>query len=199
MKTIRLYRFLACCFCLVMPFLLKAQTAIDFRGERMDVGRWAATHFARHGEHPFSFTYGGRASATFLKGWSYTVSRRMSPLSDVTNTVYTYTAPDRSLRVDCDVKLYRRQQAVMWTLRFTNIGQRPSQPIAQVKTTDLSLQNRGRQPFTMPRAAMPTPTTSRRARPCCRAMPGSRCGRWAAGRARATSRFSTSTPAVAKA
>ena len=149
MKTIRLYRFLACCFCLVMPFLLKAQTAIDFRGERMDVGRWAATHFARHGEHPFSFTYGGRASATFLKGWSYTVSRRMSPLSDVTNTVYTYTAPDRSLRVDCDVKLYRRQQAVMWTLRFTNIGQRPSQPIAQVKTTDLSLQNRGRQPFTV--------------------------------------------------
>jgi alpha-galactosidase len=106
-------------------------------------------HFAPNAETPFSFTYGGHPSAKFLRSWNYSVQRHPSSLKNVVSMTCTYKNPEKTLRVDCDVKVYQDWQAVMWTLRFTNTGKHHSQLIADVKTTDLSLAKRDKGAFTI--------------------------------------------------
>ena len=149
MKTNNLKHLIAALFSLLLPLMAHAQTSLTLPKGRMDVEQWVARHFARRGEVPFSFTYGGQPSSAFLKTWGYTVRRHVMPQTGATNVIYTYTAPDGSLQVSCDVKIYRPQKAVMWVLRFKNTGTGKSETIANVRTTDLLFHNNSISPFTL--------------------------------------------------
>ena len=149
MKTNCLKHLIITLFSLSLPLMAHAQTSLVLPKGKMDVEQWVTRYFARGGQTPFSFTYGGQPSSAFLKTWGYKVQRKPMPISGATNVVYTYTAPDGSLQVSCDVKIYRPQQAVMWVLRFKNTGREKSKTIANVRTTDLLLHNNVTAPFTL--------------------------------------------------
>lgn len=149
MKTNCLKHLIIALFSLSLPLIAHAQTSLVLPKGKMDVEQWVTRYFARGGQTPFSFTYDGQPSSAFLKTWGYKVQRKPMAVSGATNIIYTYTAPDGALRVDCDVKIYRPQQAVMWTLRFTNTGREKSKTIANVRTTDLLLHNNVTAPFTL--------------------------------------------------
>ena len=149
MKTNCLKHLIIALFSLSLPLMAHEQTSLVLPKGKMDVEQWVTRYFARGGQTPFSFTYGGQPSSQFLKTWGYKVQRKPMPISGATNVVYTYTAPDGSLQVSCDVKIYRPQQAVMWVLRFNNTGREKSKSIANVRTTDLLLHNNVTAPFTL--------------------------------------------------
>lgn len=149
MKTNCLKHLIIALFSLSQPLMAHAQTSLVLPKGKMDVEQWVTRYFARGGQTPFSFTYGGQPSSQFLKTWGYKVQRKSMPISGAINVVYTYTAPDGSLQVSCDVKIYRPQQAVMWVLRFKNTGCEKSKTIANVRTTDLLLHNNVVAPFTL--------------------------------------------------
>jgi len=149
MKTNCLKHLIIALFSLSLPLMAHAQTSLVLPKGKRDVEQWVTRYFARQGQKPFSFTYDGQPSSAFLKTWGYKVQRKPMAVSGATNIIYTYTAPDGTLRVDCDVKIYRPQQAVMWTLRFTNTGREKSKTIANVRTTDLLLHNNVVAPFTL--------------------------------------------------
>lgn len=149
MKTNCLKHLIIALFSLSLPLMAHAQTSLVLPKGKMDVEQWVTRYFARGGQTPFSFTYDGQPSSAFLKTWGYKVQRKPMPISGATNIIYTYTAPDGTLRVDCDVKIYRPQQAVMWVLRFKNTGREKSKTIANVRTTDLLLHNNVTAPFTL--------------------------------------------------
>lgn len=149
MKTNCLKHLIIALFSLSLPLMAHAQTSLVLPKGKMDVEQWVTRYFARGGQTPFSFTYGGQPSSQFLKTWGYKVQRKPMPISGATNVIYTYTAPDGSLQVSCDVKIYRPQQAVMWVLRFKNTGREKSKTIANVRTTDLLLHNNVVAPFTL--------------------------------------------------
>lgn len=149
MKTNCLKHLVITLFSLLLPLMAHAQTSLVLPKGKMDVEQWVTRYFARGGQTPFSFTYDGQPSSAFLKTWGYKVQRKPMPISGATNVVYTYTAPDGSLQVSCDVKIYRPQQAVMWVLRFKNTGREKSKTIANVRTTDLLLHNNVVAPFTL--------------------------------------------------
>ena len=149
MKTNCLKYLIIALFSLSLPLMAHAQTSLVLPKGKMDVEQWVTRYFARGGQTPFSFTYDGQPSSAFLKTWGYKVQRKPMPISGATNVVYTYTAPDGSLQVSCDVKIYRPQQAVMWVLRFKNTGREKSKTIANVRTTDLLLHNNVTAPFTL--------------------------------------------------
>ena len=149
MKTNCLKHLIIALFSLSLPLMAHAQTSLVLPKGKMDVEQWITRYFARGGQTPFSFTYDGQPSSAFLKTWGYKVQRKPMPISGATNVVYTYTAPDGSLQVSCDVKIYRPQQAVMWVLRFKNTGRKKSKTIANVRTNDLLLHNNVVAPFTL--------------------------------------------------
>lgn len=149
MKTNCLKHLIIALFSLSLPLMAHAQTSLVLPKGKMDVEQWVTRYFARGGQTPFSFTYDGQPSSAFLKTWGYKVQRKPMPISGATNVIYTYTAPDGSLQVSCDVKIYRPQQAVMWVLRFKNTGREKSKTIANVRTTDLLLHNNVTAPFTL--------------------------------------------------
>lgn len=149
MKTNCLKHLIIALFSLSLPLMAHAQASLVLPKGKMDVEQWVTRYFARGGQTPFSFTYGGQPSSQFLKTWGYKVQRKSMPISGAINVVYTYTAPDGSLQVSCDVKIYRPQQAVMWVLRFKNTGREKSKTIANVRTTDLLLHNNVVAPFTL--------------------------------------------------
>ena len=149
MKTNCLKHLIIALFSLSLPLMAYAQTSLVLPKGKMDVEQWVTRYFARGGQTPFSFTYDGQPSSAFLKTWGYKVQRKPMPISGATNVVYTYTAPDGSLQVSCDVKIYRPQQAVMWVLRFKNTGREKSKTIANVRTNDLLLHNNVTAPFTL--------------------------------------------------
>ena len=109
MKNKPLNRLIAALSVLALPLMVRAQTSLDLNKGKINVEQWVARHFARQGEPPFSFTYGGQPSSAFLKTWGYTVRRHVMPQTGATQVVYTYTAPDGSLQVSCGLRIRERE------------------------------------------------------------------------------------------
>ncbi|MBN2310001.1 MAG: alpha-galactosidase, partial [Candidatus Hydrogenedentes bacterium] len=70
---------------------------------------------------PFSFTYGGAHSDTFLSSWAYAATDE--PAADgVTRRTVSYADPATGLRIDCQVTAYAQHPAVDWVCWLTNEG-----------------------------------------------------------------------------
>ena len=73
------------------------------------------------GEVPFSFTYGGKASAGLLGSWKRT--RRKRPAADgLERHDVRYVDPATGLEIVCEVTLFAGYPAAEWVLRIRNTG-----------------------------------------------------------------------------
>jgi alpha-galactosidase len=86
---------------------------------------------------PFSFRYGGAASAALLKHW-----RRAAETNDTpTRTIHevSWTDPDTHLRLSATVTAFKRYPAVEWVLQFENLGTQDTSLLQDVQALDVQL------------------------------------------------------------
>lgn len=84
---------------------------------------------------PFSFTYAGRPSSKFLRGWKLNGSGKKLDANRL-QRVGTYTDPKSGLVVKCEAVEYTDYPVVEWTVYFKNTGKRDTPIIERVKTLD---------------------------------------------------------------
>lgn len=91
---------------------------------------------------PFSFTYGGKASADFIGTWQV---QRVSRSVDKARTEHTvtYTDPSTGLIICCVGVEYLDFPTVEWTLHLTNSGASDTPIIENIRPLDIEFQ-RGR-------------------------------------------------------
>ncbi|HEY3329294.1 MAG TPA: glycoside hydrolase family 36 protein [Capsulimonadaceae bacterium] len=87
---------------------------------------------------PWSFTYGGRHSSTFIDTWTY--SRTAATVSAGRSTeTHTYTDSETGLVVSVDVTLFDGYPAAEWVMRITNTGATNTPIIEKVLPLDLDV------------------------------------------------------------
>jgi alpha-galactosidase len=86
---------------------------------------------------PFSFRYGGVASAELLKDSAKTEST--SEAADHVAHVYTWKDPKTGLKVEAVMRVFKRYPAVDWVLYFQNDGAGDTPILEDIKTLDLTL------------------------------------------------------------
>ena len=84
---------------------------------------------------PFSFVYGGHASAEFLSHWP--VKRESRPLDEQrTELTSVYTDPETKLAVRCAAVVYHDFPVVEWTLYLKNGGSANTPILENIKALD---------------------------------------------------------------
>lgn len=86
---------------------------------------------------PFSFQYGGAASAETINGWKRTTESKVE--KDGTRHTVTWTDPKTGLVVTALVTVWKRYPAVDWVLSFENRGKQDTPILADIQALDLSL------------------------------------------------------------
>ena len=87
---------------------------------------------------PFSFVYGGKASAELLPSWKRTHTKQ--PAKDGREQhVVTYADPATGLEVECEVTLFADSPAVDLVLRFRNAGKADTPIIESILPLDLGI------------------------------------------------------------
>ena len=86
---------------------------------------------------PFSFRYGGAASAAFLKDWPRTVTTNETPSRAIEQVIWT--DPKTGLRVEATVTEFKRYPAVEWVLEFENLGTQDTPLLSDVQALDVQL------------------------------------------------------------
>ncbi len=116
-------------------FLSQAQTTQRLTVPE-DVSKWITTAFAKGKTPPLSFVYNGKASASFIKKWKYSIANEVSDDPQVIKYCVSYTDPLNGLRLDCHITGFQDFSAVEWVLNFTNTSGRNSATIEQVNVVD---------------------------------------------------------------
>jgi alpha-galactosidase len=96
---------------------------------KYDVQNWVDANFSENKVPPFSFTYGGKHSNTFITGWNFTSEKLTSKDTNIIEYVYTYSKPNGGLLVKCYVTCYIDFPSVEWVLKISNISSSNSQII----------------------------------------------------------------------
>jgi alpha-galactosidase len=103
-----------------------------------DVKLWMNEHFAKGKTPPFSFTYGGRKSDTFIKSWQYSSVKLTSDEPQTEKYLYTYTDKNTGLSVRCTVTCFLDFPAIEWVLNFVNTSSRNTPLIESAAVVDQS-------------------------------------------------------------
>ena len=82
-----------------------------------DAGRWITTAFAKGKVPPFSFVYGGKPSAEFIRKWKHTMQKEQSDDPQVVKYRISYLDPATGLRADCHATGFREFNTVEWVMR----------------------------------------------------------------------------------
>lgn len=85
-----------------------------------EIQKWVKRNFAKGKVPPFSFTYGGKSSNTFITDWEYSARKLKNPETDKENFLYTYSDRTSGLAVRCEVTVFDGFQAAEWVLKFEN-------------------------------------------------------------------------------
>ena len=95
-------------------------------------------HWIQGKTPPFSFLYGGRASASFLKNWKMTEE---TPMTDGDKTVRTisYADPSTGLAVKAECIIYKDFPAVEWVLHFKNASKANTPFLDEIQAVDSGL------------------------------------------------------------
>jgi len=102
-----------------------------------------------YGPEPmFSFSYGGKSSKDFLKGWQ--VDRSSKPLDDQ-RTAHTvlYTDPQTGLVVRCEAIEYKDFPTVEWKLFFKNTGSSDTAILSDIQPLDATFQRNAEGEFVL--------------------------------------------------
>ena len=99
-------------------------------------------------EPPFSFVYGGKASAELLKDWP--CERTARKLDEQrTERVSVWTDPATALQVRCEGIEYGDFPTVEWVLHFKNTGAGDTPILSDIQAVDLSLARSGSGEFVL--------------------------------------------------
>ncbi|MEO5893487.1 MAG: glycoside hydrolase family 36 protein, partial [Ferruginibacter sp.] len=102
----------------------------------IDGRQWIKQHFAKGKLPPFSFVYGGKNSADFIKSWRYTVEKNAQSKSNTESFTYTYSDKHSGLVVKCLVTCFNDFQAVEWELKFSNTSENNTPLIEKAAVID---------------------------------------------------------------
>ena len=119
----------------------QAQSVISFGLPSGRVDKWIEAHFAKGQTPPFSFTYGKQSSAQWLKKCQYKSEKLAATDPNTLHYRFTYSNTQDGLQVTCDVNGYTDFGAVDWVLRFTNISNKNTEKIADVRTCDIAFKS----------------------------------------------------------
>ncbi len=97
-------------------------------------------------EMPFSFTYAGKTSASFLKSWQRAEGVKDLPGGRRVRTV-TYTDKQTGLEVTAETTYFPDRNAVEWLLRMRNRGDRDTPLIEQILPVDLRIPANAAEPM----------------------------------------------------
>lgn len=90
--------------------------------EEKRVESWVAAHFAQSASPPFSFRYGDKRSAEFIREWQFSQgTRQLDNLH--TERIFIYRDPQTDLEVRCKCVLFKDFPAIEWVVRFRNNAQ----------------------------------------------------------------------------
>lgn len=109
--------------------------------------KWINSYFAADKVPPFSFAYEEISSAKFITDWRFSKKRLTAPKGVVAYT-FSWTDPDNTVRVCCDVRGYTGFGAVEWKLRFKNISRGNTAKIAVIRSADYKVNEPGASGFT---------------------------------------------------
>lgn len=115
---------------------VKAQSQTRLNGKSVNVERWITSHFAKGKTPPFSFSYGGKPSADFLRTWKHSITRLDAKDVNQVRFLAVYTDPRTGLKVECDVTGWKDANVVEWVLWFENQSQDITPRISQAQTVD---------------------------------------------------------------
>lgn len=87
---------------------------------------------------PVSFTYDGKASPTFLPGWTRSTTEAESG-TDRSTRVITYAEPAGGLEVTCELTRFNKYAAVEWVVRLHNRADKDTPIIESILPLDLTL------------------------------------------------------------
>jgi alpha-galactosidase len=103
---------------------------------------------AEQGGVPFSFTYGGKASAALLPGWERKAAK--NKLDDArTEHALTWTDAKTGLEVRCRGVEYSDYPVVEWTVFFKNTGKADSPILDDIQGLDASFRREGKEGFVL--------------------------------------------------
>src|ERR1017187_8597504 len=102
--------------------------------------KWTRAHFtSTTAALPFSFTYGGKASAGLLRQWKF--QKQSSSLDEYREQeTFTYSDPSTHLEVRCVMVRYKDYPSVEWTLYFKNSGTSPTPILENIQALDASIE-----------------------------------------------------------
>lgn len=105
-----------------------------------DAGRWITTAFAKGKVPPFSFVYGGKPSAEFIRKWKHTMQKEQSDDPQVVKYRISYLDPATRLRADCYATGFREFNTVEWVMNFTNTSSENSDTLELVRVADYTME-----------------------------------------------------------
>lgn len=105
-----------------------------------DAGRWITTAFAKGKVPPFSFVYGGKPSAEFIRKWKHTMQKEQSDDPQVVKYRISYLDPATGLRADCHATGFREFNTVEWVMNFTNTSSENSDTLELVRVADYTME-----------------------------------------------------------
>jgi|688.fasta_scaffold36502_2 alpha-galactosidase len=106
------------------------------------VRQWVQQHFSKGKIPPFSFTYGGKKSASFITKWNFTASEFKRIDQQTEEVIYTYKDPKSGLLVKCRVTCFNDFNAVEWVLNFINTSSKNSPLIEKAAVIDQSFDSK---------------------------------------------------------
>lgn len=125
-------------------FVVKAfsHSVSDIPNTSLTVHQWVEQHFSKGKIPPFSFYYGGKKSASFIKQWKFSATefKRIGPQTE--EVIYTYKDPKTGLSVKCRVTCFNDFNAVEWVLNFMNTSAENSPLIEKAAVIDQSFNSK---------------------------------------------------------
>ncbi len=142
MKMRNIFAFMAMAVLLVFSQPAHSQAQLSRKGlDKTD--KWIQTTFAKGAVPPFSFILDGVPSEKFIKSWDYKKSKITVQGANAVGYSIIYKDKKSGLTVTATVTGYTDFEAVEWVLRFTNTGKGSSGQIANVRSADFSLKDKG--------------------------------------------------------
>ncbi len=117
--------------------MMMAQSAMRMNVRSLKVERWITSSFARGLTPPFSFVYGNKPSAQFIRKWKHSLSKLPSEEPNQLKYLATYTDPSTGMQAECEVTGWTDFGTIEWVLRFRHTGTVKSPRISHVRTVDM--------------------------------------------------------------
>ena len=101
-----------------------------------EVKTWIDQNFAKGKLPPFAFSYGGRSSADFIRGWKFSAEKLKITEANTEETLYCYTDNKTGLVVKCIVTNFTDFPAVEWVIHFSNTSAKSSPILEKAAVID---------------------------------------------------------------